>query len=95
MILAAGGYDYNVSVVFSGKGISSLRPAQDATAIGATDLLKTWKALPVYEVTQLYALQENLTAQDINLDTLVLPVTAISQTQLHTLLRQHDIVLRY
>ena len=95
MILAASTYEYDVSVVFFGTGVFTLFKEQDAASIQATNLLKSWKALPVYDVTQLYAIQEDLTLHQIHIDDLALPIWPLLQTQLHHLLTQQDIILRY
>lgn len=94
-LLAAGTQQYNVSTVFGDDGVFALLQNQQAAKINATDYSYNWQALPVYDLEQLYVLEDSLYERNLAMSDLMLFVKPLSQQQLAGLLQQQDFILRY
>ena len=95
MALIFGAYEQTVSMFFIGDGVFQLQDQQNPQLINSKDYLKTFAALPFYDVEQLYVCQESLQQRQItqllNLDNL----TVLSATDLAKTLHQHDVIFRF
>ncbi len=94
-LLAAGTQQYNASAVFCNDGVFALLQNQQAAKIQATDYSCNWRALPIYELEQLYVLEDSLYERNLTLSDLMIFVKPLSRQQLPDLLKQQDFILRY
>ncbi|WP_396586621.1 sulfurtransferase complex subunit TusC [Bermanella sp. R86510] len=94
-ILTAAAYEQDLSVLFSGDGVFQLLPEQKADVIHAKPQDKALEILPLYDVEQLYVVQEDLLERNISELSLCCPVSIISRQQAKTLIAEQDKVIGF
>jgi sulfur relay protein TusC/DsrF len=94
MALAAANYQFTVNIIFLGMGIFTLTQ-QQPDIIQTTDTLKVWKSLPLYDVENLFILQNELIDHQLNPEEFLLPIKILSQMEYVDLLHEQDIILNY
>ncbi len=92
-VLVAGVFDQQVSVLFSGDGVWQLLIGQDGSAVERRTIEKIARALPQYDVTDLYACGDSLAARGLTAEDLALPVTVVTQEQQRVLIAAQDAVV--
>lgn len=92
MVLCAAVFDQHINLVFMDDGVWQLQPHQTPQDINAKDLSAALSALPLYEVSNIYAESEALTTRGLAAEQLIIEVTPCSAEQIATLIRQSDVV---
>lgn len=88
-------FEMPVSLAFCGDGIYQLLKQQQPKLIGAKNLESMLSALPMYDIETIYVVAEDMQRNGFTQSDLVLPVTMIAQTELNTLIANHDTVLTF
>lgn len=92
MALACAAFDQDVTLVFCGRGIYQLIGNQAATAMHKKSLIGAINALPLYDVTQVYYLSEDLPDIGLSPEQLVNHAKALPARELPRLLSTSDII---
>ncbi len=71
MALATAAFDQEVSLVFSGAGIFQLLATQQAPGVNKKSQLGAINALPLYDISRVFYLQEDLSPLGVNAGQLV------------------------
>ncbi|NIP15592.1 MAG: sulfurtransferase complex subunit TusC, partial [Pseudomonadales bacterium] len=88
-----GVFDQTVSVLFTDDGVWQLVQDQDGALIGTRTVGKMLKALPEYEITQLFACERSLAERNLSPADLVLRVKVLTPAEQGELLGKQDAVL--
>ena len=91
--LVSGVFEQTVSVLFKDDGVWQLVDAQDGALIGTRTVGKMLKALPEYEISQLFACGRSLKERNLSPADLVLPVKVLTPPEQGELLADQDAVL--
>ena len=82
-------------VLFVNDGLFQLLLDQDTSALGLKNYSNGYKALPDFDVTELYCLKSDLTARGLELNDLTVAATALDQQAAQALLTNADVVLSF
>ena len=93
LVLVAGAFEQDVSVVFVDDGVYQLKKGQDTKAIHMKNFSPTFRALEGYDVEKLYVERESLEARGLTADDLVVPVEVVSAGELREIMAKQDVVL--
>lgn len=93
--LATAAFDQPVALLFLGDGVTQLLNAHDSTAIGEKSFEKQLSALPLYDLNTIYADANALQQRGFTASDLSLPAQTLSDTEISTLLKSHDVVLNF
>jgi len=65
MALIFGSYEQEIALFFQGDGVWQLLDQQDGSSLGIKNYLKTFSALPFYEIEQIYICENSLRERNI------------------------------
>lgn len=95
MILIMATYDQDISVVFIGDGVYSLKKGQETSAIGIKGFARTFSALDGYDVEKLYVDQLSLEERGLTKDDLVVDVEVLSSENIGMLMKEQDVIIQH
>ena len=87
-ILIGAAFEQKISVLFTGDGVYQLLEHPDTDNIA-----RGYRALPTYDVNDVYIDKKAAQQRGISLDALVLPVRPLSRHGIQTLVADNDIVI--
>ncbi|WP_217434833.1 sulfurtransferase complex subunit TusC [Marinifaba aquimaris] len=95
LALVLGTYEQDVRLFFKDAGVLQLMKEQNGEAIGSKDFTSTFKALDLYEIEQVYVLDQSLndyglTANDLTIDTVI-----VDAPEFYAQLRQCQCQMRF
>ncbi|MCE9678481.1 sulfurtransferase complex subunit TusC [Shewanella sp. AS1] len=93
--LLSASFEQQISLLFVDEGVLNLLDAQLPELIGGRDFIKTLKALPLYEIDEVYACQDSLAKRGLNQLPASLAVDLLDTNAIKALLSQADEVLVY
>lgn len=93
--MAAAAFEQPVALLFLDAGVTQLIAGQRSEAIGEKSMEKQLAALPLYDVTELYADADALLRHGLEAAELSLPVRPLSAAEITVLLARSDIVLNF
>lgn len=93
--LAAAAFDQPIALLFLGDGVAQLLTAHDSAAISEKSFEKQLSALPLYDINLIYVDAAALQQRGISTANLSLPAQAVSDIEMITLLKNHDVVLNF
>jgi len=89
ILLMASTRQHSISVVFIGDGVWQLKTQQ------AKNFTAAYKALPLYDVTQIYVDQLALQERCLTQSDLTLTVTLLDNKAIAKLMQQHDVIFNF
>lgn len=92
MVLSAAVFEQRINLVFMDDGVWQLQNAQAPKNIDAKDLSAALSALPLYEVNNIFAESESLSARGLDPEALAIKVKPCSAQQIAELIRGSDVV---
>jgi len=92
MVLSAAVFEQHINLVFMDDGVWQLQAAQAPKHIDAKDLGAALSALPLYEVNNIFAESESLSARGLDPAALTIDVKACSAEQIAAMIRESDVV---
>ncbi|ACD89783.1 sulfur relay protein TusC/DsrF [Chlorobium limicola DSM 245] len=95
MILIMAAYEQDLSVVFIGDGIYSLKKNQDTAGIGIKGFAKTFMALDGYDVEKLYVDRISLEERGLSEDDLVVDVEVVESSRIGELMKEQDVIIHH
>ena len=94
-VLTSAAYDQNIQMLFMADGVFQLVKTQDSSDIQLKSHLGAMEVLPLYDIEDLYVIQEDLTERSLTTDQLGLSVKVISRNDAHSLIDQQDHVMGF
>ncbi len=95
MALAAAAFDQPIALLFLGDGVTQLLREHDSNGIGEKSFEKQLSALPMYDITSIYADAEALQERGLTATDLSLPTQLLDNAAILALLHDHDVVLNF
>lgn len=93
--LTSAAYDQNLSILFQGDGVFQLLKNQQPQKNTQKNHLSALEVLPLYDIEQLYAVKEDLTARGLTEESLGVPVNILTRAEAHSLISQQDSVMSF
>jgi tRNA 2-thiouridine synthesizing protein C len=93
--LIFGSYEQAISLFFMADGVFQLIGDQNATAIETKDYLKTFSALPFYDIENIYVCQQSLTERNLSTNFHLDNVQVLSNDDFSQRLHQHNVIYRF
>ena len=93
--LIFGSYEQAISLFFMADGVFQVIGDQNATAIETKDYLKTFSALPFYDIENIYVCQESLTERNLSANFHLDNVQVLSNDDFSQRLHQHNVIYRF
>ena len=94
-ILTSAAYDQNLTVLFLGDGVFQLISNQDSKAIELKNHASALEVLPLYDVENLYVIEEDLNDRAINKNQLIDGINIISRQQSKAIIARHNKVIGF
>ena len=94
-VLAAGSFEQQVSVLFMDDGVLQLIEQQNPAASTQKNHHAMLKALPMYDVDQLFVDQHSLDERQLTSKNTNLPVALIDSNAIRQLMARHDHILSF
>lgn len=92
-LLTAAAFDQSVSLLFADAGVFQLKAQQIPEPMEKKDTLAIFRALEIYDVTQLYVEVESLQESGLKPADLCLPVMEYYRKDIAGLMQQHDVLI--
>lgn len=92
MVLSAAAFEQKINLVFMDDGVWQLQAAQKPKSIDAKDLSAALSALPLFDVNNIFAESESLSARNLDPASLAIGVKACSAEAIAVLIRESDVV---
>lgn len=90
MLLAA--LDHKISLAFIEDGIWHLMPEQHPEELPMKAYTKALKALDIYDIEKVYAIDEDLSQRGLKQSELLIPITLVNRPTLGQLMTEHDYI---
>lgn len=94
-VLTSAAYDQDISILFSGDGVFQLLENQQTNKSVQKNHLSAMEVFPLYDINQLYVIQEDLEARNIDKDRLGMDVIMVSKQDAHALMQQQDSIIGF
>ena len=94
-ILTSAAYDQNLTVLFLGDGVFQLLKNQDTKTISLKNHASALEVLPLYDVENLFAVEEDLTERNIDRLQLIDGIDIINRKQSKAIIAQHKKVIGF
>ena len=94
-VLVAAAFQQTISVLFIQSGIYQLMTDQQPNLLQARNLAASWRALPLYDVNQIYVCESSLVQYKIQAEQLVMPVKVLSVVAIQNLMQEQHAVFNY
>lgn len=93
--LVSSTFDQNTALLFMGEGVLQLLPEQQPDCLQLKGTQAMLKALPLYDLDQVYVEQAALERYSLSADALLLPVEVLDAVELQQLIRRSRHLLSY
>jgi len=93
MVLIAGAYELDVTMVFMDDGVYDLKKGQDPKAINVKNFAPAYRALDGYDVEKLYVEDSSMKARGLTEDDLLVDVEVKSSEEIARLMAEQDVVI--
>jgi tRNA 2-thiouridine synthesizing protein C len=94
-VLTSAAYDQNLSVLFLADGVFQLLDNQNSKDIGLKNHAAALEVLPLYDVENLYAIDEDLKSRSITPSDIIEGIKIISRKQGKQLIQQHNKIIGF
>lgn len=95
VLLMLSTFDQQLSVLFLNDGILQLKSGQDALQISAKNFIAAYKALPLYDIKNVYVAAESLKQLGLTVKDLFIEANLLTNEQVSQLLAQQDSILNF
>ncbi|MEM1154688.1 MAG: sulfurtransferase complex subunit TusC [Pseudomonadota bacterium] len=93
--LAMAAFDQTCNLLFCGDGVLQLMPGQQSETIGARNLNKLLQSLPLYDIDHIYVDSHAAQRYGVDLSKLPMTVHTLSDSEMQSLLSEHDHLLGF
>lgn len=95
LVLAAAGYEIALTFAFLDDGVWQLRCGQDTSAAGLAGFPATFRALPDFDVDEIYVERESLLLRGLGTADLLLPATPLPSSALREIMARQNMLLSF
>ncbi|RLV58668.1 sulfurtransferase complex subunit TusC [Parashewanella curva] len=95
LTMLSASFDQNVTVIFVAQGVFNLLKHQQPEANGGKDYISTFKALPLYDVEDIFVCSDSLSELGLSSDDLIMDVANLNKSDIANLIDTADEVLVY
>ncbi|SHG90651.1 sulfurtransferase complex subunit TusC [Ferrimonas marina] len=95
LLLLAASYEVPLTALFIGDGVYQLLANQQPELIDSKDHISTFKALPLYDVEEIWVCADSLAERDLTSEQLILPVQTASPDAIRQQLANSQQVLTF
>ncbi len=88
-------YEQELSLFFKGEAVLQLLKSQKSLEIGRKDFTKTFKALPLYDIEQVYLDESALKEYNLSLADLSIEPTLLNSSAFYAMLNTHSTVFTF
>ena len=92
-MLTTAAFDQSVSVLFVDDGVMQLKTRQNPQAPAFKNTAAIFKALEIYDITDLFVEIESLSERGLLMTDLILPVQLIPRAEVNQLIQKHAVVI--
>jgi len=93
--LTSAAYDQNISILFLGDGVFQTLKNQDSTGIQLKNHGSALEVLPLYEIENLYVIEEDLRARGLTTDQVLDSIAVISSAKGKDLIHSHKKIIGF
>lgn len=94
-VLIGAAFDQEVSMLFIDDGVYQLKKEQNPESLEFKNFSKTYRALEMYDVENLFVERESLEQRGLTVDDLLVEVEVISGTDVKSLVDDSDVILSF
>jgi tRNA 2-thiouridine synthesizing protein C len=94
-ILTSAAYDQNLTILFLGDGVFQLLNNQDSKAIELKNHASALEVLPLYDIENLFVIEEDLSERSIEHSQIMDNVNIITRAQGKVIIEQHTKVIGF
>ena len=94
-LLMASAFEQTIQVLFLGDGVFQLKKEQVRQAINTKNIASQLTALAVYDITDIFVAEADLTNRGLTADDLILPVKTLSTDEVSHLMNNQDVILSF
>ena len=95
IVLIGAAFDQNISLLFLDDGVFQLKSNQKPELIDMKNFSKTFRALEMYDVENIYVERESLQERGLTETDLLMHVTVLERSTVSALIDQQDIVFSF
>lgn len=95
MMLIMGAYELNISLAFVDDGVYAITEGQDPSALEMKPLARTFRALPDFDIEQIYVHQDSLEERGLAVEDLVIQPEVVTSERLAQIIADQDAVLPF
>ena len=92
-IMTVAAFDQEVSILLLDDSVFQLKKHQDPSSSGLKNTAAMFKALPLYDIENIYVESESLLERGLTIDCLEQPIKPITRQQIGQFFTQFDLVL--
>jgi len=94
-MLVMGAYELDISLAFADDGVYAVTDGQDPSALQMKPLARTFRALPDFDIDQIYVHKDSLEERGLTLDDLVVEPEVLTSEELAQVIANQDVVLPF
>ena len=94
-VLTSAAYDQNISILFMGDGVFQLTQNQSSSDLQLKNHAGALEVLPLYDVEQIFAVEEDLKARNLGVDDILDIAIIITREQAQSMINQHNKVIGF
>lgn len=94
-VLIGAAFDQEVSMLFIDDGVYQLKKEQNPESLEFKNFSKTYRALEMYDVENLFVERESLEQRGLAVDDLLVEVEVISGADVKSLVDDSDVILSF
>jgi len=95
VVLIAAGFEQDISMLFMGDGVLSLKKGQDTSELGIKGFAKTYGVLEGYDVEKIYVEKKALDDFGLTLDDLIIDAEAVDSATAMKLMKEQHVLFPF
>ncbi len=93
LAMLSASFEQRVKLIFIDEGIFNLLNGQTPEQLGGKDYISAFKALPLYDIEDIYVCDKSISQHSIKQSELIVDATTITTDRIRTLISEADEVL--
>ena len=93
LAMLSASFDQVVKLIFVDEGIFNLLSGQQPELLGGKDYISTFKALPLYDIEDIYICDKSMSQYSIQKSELIVEAEPVTADRIRTLINEADEVL--
>lgn len=93
LALLSASFEQHVKLIFICEGVFNLLKGQNPELLSGKDYISTFKALPIYDIEDIYVCEKALSYNLLEKPDLIVEATLVTTTRIRSLINEADEVL--